>query len=72
MTKDKCICSTFVHRHFAQELPKTDFQDQLIALNFGNILLNVLKKINDFKFLRKEKRRRFSFVDNGGQSSRAL
>ena len=28
-----------------------DFQNQFIAINLGNILPTVLKKINDFKFL---------------------
>ena len=32
-----------------------DFQDQFIAINFGNISPTVLKKINDFKFLGKKK-----------------
>ena len=42
-------------KHFAQELPKMDFQNQFIAINFGNISPTVLKKINDFKFLGKKK-----------------
>ena len=32
-----------------------DFQDQFIAIIFGNISPTVLKKINDFKFLGKKK-----------------
>ena len=32
-----------------------DFQNQFIAINLGNILPTVLKKINDFKFLGKKK-----------------
>ena len=36
-------------------MPKMDFQDQFIAINFGNISTTVLKRINDFKFLGKKK-----------------
>ena len=60
------ICS----KTLCLKLPKMDFQDQFIAINFGNISLTV--KDQRFKVSGKEERRRFGFVDNGGQSSSAI
>ena len=45
-TRHNCICAILVQKHFVQELSKVDFQDQFVAINFGNISLTVLKKIN--------------------------
>ena len=50
----RIICSK-KKKTLCQESPKMDFQDQFIAIIFGNISPTVLKKINDFKFLGKKK-----------------
>ena len=53
-TQHNCICSTFVQKHFAQEFPKMDFQDQFVAINFGNISLTILKR-STIDFMGKKK-----------------
>ena len=71
--RGNCICSTFVAKTICSRIAyQTDFQDQFIAINFGNISHTVLKTFNNFNFVGKKKAGAKEFVDDVGQSACAL